>query len=235
MVNKESFLKGVRETSPVILGIIPFGLISGITAADSGLSLGMALFMSIGIFAGAAQLAALQLISNYAHMLVVIYTALIVNMRMMMYSLSISPHLQHLSNRWKAFLAYGLTDQNFAISTVHFMNEPKEDKKSFLLGSSFTLWTVWQLNTVIGYALGSTIPAELGLDFGITLTFMSVLFKAVADWPGVVAVFTSAVVAVATASFPMNTGLVIAAVAGIFAGVISENFFKCKEEVTDHE
>ncbi|WP_409228744.1 AzlC family ABC transporter permease [Gudongella sp. SC589] len=222
MFNKESIIRGVRSVAPLILGIIPFAMISGITAANTGLSLGMALLMSIGIFAGASQLAVLQLVSDNAHMLVIIYTALIINLRMMIYSLSIAPHLQGIKTSLKALLAYSMTDQSYAISTVHFLNNPEEDTKSFLLGASSTLWIVWQVNTIIGYLMGSIIPPELGLDFGIPLTFIAILFKGVVGWPGIIAIITSGVIAVAGANLPMNIGLVLAAIIGIAAGSISE-------------
>jgi predicted branched-subunit amino acid permease len=142
MFNKESVIRGVKSVAPLILGIVPFAMISGITAANTGISLGMAMLMSVGIFAGASQLAVLQLVSDNAHMLVIIYTALIINLRMMIYSLSIAPYLQGIKMRLKALLAYSMTDQSYAISTVHFLNNPEEDAKSFLLGASATLWVV---------------------------------------------------------------------------------------------
>ena len=91
-----------------------------------------------------------------------------------------------------------------------------------MLGASATLWVVWQVNTIIGYLMGSIIPPELGLDFGIPLTFIAILFKGVAGWPGIIAIITSGVVAVAGAGLPMNIGLVLAAIFGITAGTLSE-------------
>ena len=222
MINKESAIRGVKSVTPLIIGVIPFALISGITAANTGLSLGMTLLMSIGIFAGASQLAVLQLLSNNAHILVIIYTALIINLRMMIYSLSIAPYLQGIKMRWKALLAYSMTDQSYAISSVHFLNNPEEDYKSFLFGASLTLWIIWQVNTIAGFLMGSIIPPELGLDFGIPLTFIAILLKGVVGWPGYIAIIISGIVAVVASSLPMNIGLVLAAIAGIAAGTISE-------------
>ena len=235
MINHESLLRGVKAVTPILLGVIPFALISGITAANTGVSFGIAMLMSVGIFAGASQLAVLQLISSQAHTLVIIYTALIINLRMMIYSLSIAPRLQHESMGWKVLLAYSMTDQSYAISMVRFMNEPEEDTKSFLLGASMTLWVSWQLHTMVGYVMGSIIPPALGLDFAIPLTFMAVLFKSVVDWPGVLAVISSAVVAVTASQLPMNVGLVLAAVTGIVVGAVAERLLPEKKEAMDHE
>lgn len=222
MIMNESFKRGVKAIIPLILGLIPFALISGITASNAGLSLGMTMLMSIGIFAGASQLAVLQLALDNANTIVIIYTALIINLRMMIYSLSISQHLQKISIRWKAILAYTMTDQSYAISMVHFLNEPNEDKKSFVFGASISIWTLWQINTIIGYLMGSIIPQSLGLEFAIPLTFIAVLLKGIAGWPGIITIITSGSVAVLAASLPMNLGLIIAAIVGIAVGTISE-------------
>ena len=235
MINKESAIRGAKSVAPLMLGIVPFGLISGITAANSGLSIGMALLMSIGINAGASQLAALQLMNDNANMLVIIYTALIINLRMMIYSLSMAPYLQKLNTRWKAVLAYSMTDQSYAISLVHFMNNPDEDKKSFFFSASISIWLVWQISTVIGYLMGSIIPMELGLDFAIPLTFISILFKGLAGWPGLITIITSAIVSVLASQLPMNIGLVVAAIVGIGAGTISQKLLFKESEVSDNE
>lgn len=222
MIINESFKRGVKAIIPLILGLIPFALISGITASNAGLSLGMTMLMSIGIFAGASQLAVLQLALDNANTIVIIYTALIINLRMMIYSLSISQHLQKISIRWKAILAYTMTDQSYAISMVHFLNEPNEDKKSFVFGASISIWTLWQINTIIGYLMGSIIPQSLGLEFAIPLTFIAVLLKGITGWSGIITIITSGSVAVLAASLPMNLGLIIAAIVGIAVGTISE-------------
>jgi 4-azaleucine resistance transporter AzlC len=235
MINKESLLRGVKAVTPLMLGVIPFGLISGISAANTGLSIGMTMLMSIGIFAGAAQLASLQLISINANMIVIIYTALIINLRMMLYSLSIAPHIQKVNTKWKALLAYSMTDQSYAMSSVHFMNNLEEDTKSFFFGASISIWIIWQISTVVGYLMGSIIPPELGLDFGIPLTFIAVLLKGVAGWPGVIAIITSGIVAVLASQLPMNIGLVLAAIIGITAGALSERILSKKSEVSENE
>lgn len=235
MINKDSVLRGVKAVTPLMLGIAPFGLISGITAANTGVSIGIALLMSVGIFAGASQLATLQLINDNANMLVIVYTALIINLRMMIYSLSIAPYLQNIRIKWKALLAYSMTDQSYAISLVHFMNNPKEDIKSFFFGASISLWLLWQATTIVGYLMGSIIPMNLGLEFAIPLTFISILFKGIAGWAVVITIITSAIVAVLASQLPMNMGLVVAAIIGVAAGTISQKLLSKESEVSDSD
>lgn len=233
MINKESSLRGVKAVSPLLLGIIPFGLISGITGANTGLSMGMSILMNLGVFAGASQLTALQLISINANILVIVGTALIINIRMMLYSLSIAPYFQNINIRWKALLSYMMTDQSYAISSIHFINNPDEDKKSFNFGSSISVWAVFQISALIGYLMGSIIPPKLGLDFAIPLTFIVILMKGVNSLPGVITIITSGIVAVVSSGLPMNLGLVLAIILGIAAGYISEKLFIKKGESID--
>lgn len=235
MINKESALRGFKAVVPLMLGVIPFGLITGITAANTGISIGKSILMNVGIFAGASQLAILQLISFNANMLVIISTALIINLRMMLYSLSIAPYFQKANTRWKALLAYSLTDQSYAMSLVHFINNPDEDTQGFFFGASFGIWTIWQISSTVGYLMGSIVPPELGLDFAIPLTFIVILFKGVAGYPGVITIITSAAVAVLASKLPMNLGLILAATIGIVAGSISEKLFTNKSEVSSNE
>lgn len=226
IIKKEATLKGIKAISPLLLGVLPFGLISGITASNTGLSLAMSTFMHLAIFAGASQLTALQLISINANMLVVIFTALIINVRLMLYSLSIAPYLQNMTNKWKAFLAYMMTDQSYAISLMHFINNPEEDTKSFFFATSMGVYLVFQLGAFFGYLMGSIIPAKLGLDFAIPLTFIVILIRGVSSLSGLITIVVSGLVAVLAAGIPMNLGLVLAVVVGISAGYFSEKLLK---------
>lgn len=83
--------------------------------------------------------------------------------------------------------------------------------------------------------MGSIIPKELGLDFAIPLTFISILFKGLAGWPGVITIITSAMVAVLASQLPMNIGLIVAAIIGIAAGTISQKLLSKESEVSDSE
>lgn len=230
MINKNSTLKGIKSMSPLILGIIPFGLISGITSANTGLSMGMFFFMHLGIYAGASQLTALQLIGINANILLIILTALIINFRMMLYSLSIAPYLQGTSTRWKALLAYMMTDQSYAISSMHFLGNPDEDNKSFFFGASISGWAAFQISAIIGYLMGSVIPPKLGLDFAIPLAFIVILVKGVNSFPGFLTILVSGVVSVLASGLPMNLGLVLGVIFGIATGYLSEKLTTIKED-----
>jgi 4-azaleucine resistance transporter AzlC len=219
--SSSEFVSGVRDVSPMLLGIIPFGAISGAAAVGAGIPAEVALGMSVVVFAGAAQLAAVQLIAGGASAVVVLLTTTIINLRFVMYSASLAPQLERLSMRWKAPLAYLLTDQSYAVAVTR----PEDDagpkgKGLYLLGASLALWVVWQASTVLGILLGAYVPEGSSLEFVIPLTFLALLFPAITDRATGAAAGSAAVVAVLAGGLPLNLGLIVAAVAGVAVGLL---------------
>lgn len=114
------FLAGVKAELPILLGVAPFGMIYGALAMAAGLPVAMAQAMSAVVFAGSAQFVAVQLISGGAPALVLILTTFVVNIRHMLYSASVAPHLRGLRPGWKWLLAYLLTDEAYAVAILHY-------------------------------------------------------------------------------------------------------------------
>ena len=221
-MDRSEFRRGVRDVIPLLLGIIPFGFIAGIATVNAGLGLPEAVGLSAIVFAGAAQLAALDLIGRDAPLAIVVVTAVVINLRMLMYSASLAPHLQHLSSRTKAAVAYLLTDQAYALAIARYRTEGSTRSVAYYLGVAVTLWVVWQLTTVAGVVLGTSVPESLGLEFAVPLVFLALLIPAMEDGPTTVAGILAGVVAVATAGLPLNLGLLVGATAGILAGLLAE-------------
>jgi len=216
--NRRSFREGAKDIAPILLGVMPFAMISGITAVNVGISQPMAMAMSVFIFAGASQLAAYQLIAAGALPLVVIYTALVVNLRFVVYSASIAPYFQSLSTPWKWLYAYMLTDQGYAISLIRFREDETVSRAWYYLGASLPVWFVWQVFSAAGIFVGSAVPAHWGLDFAIPLTFMAVLVRSLENRAAVIAAVVGGVGAAAGYHLPLNLGLVLGVAAGILAG-----------------
>jgi 4-azaleucine resistance transporter AzlC len=210
--------------APILLGIVPFGLIAGISAVSVGLSPLHGVGMSILVFAGASQLAALQLIGRDAPFLVVAATALIINARFVMYSASLAPHFDGASTGRKALLAYLLTDQAYAFSIRRYAerDETVLARLSYYLGAAITLWVTWQISTAVGAFVGTSIPDAWSLDFAIPLVFIALLVPAIRDRADGVAAGIAAVLAVLLVGLPYNLGLPLAATTGIVAGIIVE-------------
>jgi 4-azaleucine resistance transporter AzlC len=218
----EDLLAGVRDVSPLMLGIVPFALVAGIAAVDAGLGLGEAMGMSVIVFAGASQLAALDLLGENAPLAVVVGTAVVINLRMLMYSASIAPYFSDYGRRLRAGLAYLLTDQAYALSVAEFEENASRSRWRYYLGAAASLWIVWQIGTVAGVVLGAGVPDALGLTFAVPLVFLALLVPAMKDRPTTVAGVIGGAVAVVAAGLPLNLGLLVGALSGVAAGLVTE-------------
>ena len=217
------FMSGLRAELPILLGVVPFGMIYGALALGAGLSAGSAQAMSAIVFAGSAQFVLAQLVAVGAPWAVVVLTAFIVNVRHALYSASMAPYLKRFSWRWKGLLAYLLTDECYAVTAIRFARpDPSPYPQWYFLGAGLVLWASWQASTAAGIFLGTQIPAGWSLDFTLALTFIALVVPALKDRAAVAAALTGGVVAVAGNGLPFKLGLVLAALAGILAGALVE-------------
>lgn len=209
---------------PILLGVIPFGLIYGVLAVSAGLPSGMALAMSSIVFAGSAQFIITQLVAVNTPALVIILTATIVNVRHMLYSASLAPHMQRLSWMWKLVLSYLLTDEAYAVVITRYHREDGGGPSAhwYFLGAGVALWATWQISTAAGVFLGAQVPASWSLDFTLALTFIAIVVPALKDRASVAAAVVAGVVSIAAFSLPLKLGLVAAILIGIAAGLIVE-------------
>jgi 4-azaleucine resistance transporter AzlC len=217
------FWSGVREELPILLGVIPFGMIYGILALSAGLSAVDAQAMSAVVFAGSSQFMTANLISALTPGLVVILTGFVINLRHMLYSASIAPYTKHLPMSWKAILAYLLTDEAYAVSIVHYQREGEITHKHwFLLGAGLALWSTWQISTGVGIFLGAQIPSAWGLDFALPLTFIALVVPGLKDRPGALTAVVASLAALLFFGLPFKLGLLAATFLAIAAGLWSE-------------
>src|SRR3954470_3931538 len=153
---RSEFIAGSRVVAPTLVGTIPFGLVTGVAAIAAGLTPLQGLALSIFAFSGIAQLVAMQLMAAGSPMLLTVAAATVVSLRLLMYSAALAPHVAHLDRRWRLLLSYLMTDQSFA-STVKRYGEPGEraHRHWHFLGSSFTLWSTWQLAVAVGVVAGT--------------------------------------------------------------------------------
>jgi predicted branched-subunit amino acid permease len=222
---REVFGAGITSVLPMLPGIAPFGVIAGLTAIGTGLSTTQAMVTSGLIFAGASQLAMLQLIADGAIPAVILLTVMTVNLRFAMYSASLAPHFQHLGRGWRFPLAYLLVDQNYATSIQRFLHGGPDGRVHghwFYLGGGVMLWLTWQTSTAVGVFTGANVPSGLSLDFAIPLVFMVLLVPALRDRAHVIAAVTGGLVATLAADMPLHLGIVAGALSGIAAGMMSD-------------
>ncbi len=157
--------------------------------------------------------------------LIIIATTFIVNLRHMLYSATLLPHLKRLPQRWLIPLAFLLTDETFAV-TVHRVQ--KEDaspyKHWYQLGSSIAMYVNWQIWCVLGLLLGDRIPdaASWGLDVAMPIAFIGMTIPFVRNMPMVVCVLTAGTCGLLTVGLPYKLGIIISALAGVLAGLLAE-------------
>jgi len=175
---KQNFVRGFIDVLPLLIPVVPFGIIFGAIGIELGFGPYVTYATSIIIFSGASQIVFFQLLSAGASSLVAITSSSVISTRHLLYGAVINQYLNNLSIYWKIGLSYILTDQAFAVSNEYFIKNKKDKfKHYYLLGSGITLWIIWQLTTIIGILLGSIVPEELGLTFTIPLTFLALLIN----------------------------------------------------------
>jgi 4-azaleucine resistance transporter AzlC len=218
-----AFLSGGRDELPILVGVVPFGMIYGVLALAAGIPFPAAQAMSAIVFAGSSQFIATQLVSAGAPAWVFILTVAVVNLRHALYSASIAPYLQPLRRPWKFLLAYLLTDEAYAIAIAHYQRRlPSAHAHFYFLGAGLALWASWQLSTAVGIFLGQVIPASWGLDFTLSLTFIALVVPGIKDRPSLLAALSAGFIALLAHGLPYKLGLVLAAVVGIAVGVLAD-------------
>jgi 4-azaleucine resistance transporter AzlC len=224
MAYSEHIRQGIKDLSPILPGVIPFGLITGVAATEAGLDVAHAVGFSTIVFAGASQLAAIALIGQSAQIVVIVLTALVINARFLMYSASLTAHFAGLSIPRRMFAAYLMTDQAYAFSITRYQDAEMtaSEKLTYYVATGLTLWVPWQISTVFGAALGTGVPEEWQLDFAIPLVFLALLVPSIRDKADATAAATAGLLVLVAAGLPYNLALPIAAVAGIAAGVTFE-------------
>lgn len=220
---RTAFWSGVRGIAPILIGVVPFGAVAG-AAAVGVMGPWRATGMSLAMFAGASQLAATALMAKATPAILVVLAAWTVNLRFLLYSLSISPHFQEQPAWLRAGLAYLLTDQGYALCVVRFDHDPQLDRRGFYLGAATALWTTWQVSHLVGVCLGGVVPPEWHLEMAIPLMFLALLVPTVVSRPRLLAALVAALVALLAAGLPFKLGLMLGALAGVAAGVVGERW-----------
>ena len=213
------FLTGAREETPLMLGVVPFGMIFGVLGVEAGLDPVAVFFMSSIVFGGASQVVFAQLAAAGAGGVVIASTVGVVNLRHMLYSAGMVKYLSGLGRGWKMLLAYLLTDEAFFVSLNRMETRPHGPNMHYhLLGSGLVLWVCWQAATLAGIMLGETIPPGWNLGFALPLTFLALIVPLIRSWASAAATATAGIAALLLQGLPWNLWVITAAGAGMAAG-----------------
>ena len=222
---RTEFNAGLRAGLSLLVAVAPFGLVTGVAMAASGIPALEAMAMSVLVYAGASMLAAAQLIAEGAPALVVVFAAFIVNLRHVMYSAALRPHFAREPLFRRLAVSYLLVDNVFAMVIARFDNRPQaEGKFAYVLGNSLPVWLTWQVTVGLGLLVGNQLPAAWKLEFAAPLAFIAMSIPLLRDKPTLAAAVSAGLTVVALHALPLKLGLAIAAAVGIFTGVFFERF-----------
>jgi predicted branched-subunit amino acid permease len=218
------FLRGARNVSSVAPGIAAWGLVTGVAMIKSGLSLPLAIFMSLVVFAGSAQLAALPLVASGAPMWVIWATAACVNLRFVIFSAQWRPYWQHCSRRSRLFLVYLTADLSYALFMRRFPKpEPAPEQLPYVWGGVAVNWSSWQLASIAGMLLAHQVPPHWGLGFAGVLALLGFTCSLLVDRATWGAAIAAAWASVASYDLPLKLNIVVAIAVAIAVGLLIDH------------
>ncbi|XZG70057.1 AzlC family ABC transporter permease [Chitinibacteraceae bacterium HSL-7] len=225
MKRSRAMWQGSVMLLPLMLGVMPFGLIFGALALASGLSPLQTMGMSIIVFAGSAQFIAVSLIAAGVNLPVLWATTLVINLRHVLYSASVQPYLQNWPAPWRWLAAFVLTDELFAVFDRYLRTYGDSvEARWVLLGMGITMYGTWLASTLVGVLLGQQVPdlTGWGLEFAMVATFGAIVAIQLHERPMVVAALAAALTTLVCRGMPYKLDLIVATLAGIAAGVLFE-------------
>ncbi len=221
---RTAWLAGLRLVAPALIALAAWGVVTGVAMVKTGLTQLQALGMTLLLFAGSAQLAALPLIAADAPIWVVLLTTAVVNLRFVIFSAGLYPYLRHLPTPKRLLLGSLTGDVSFALAVSRWSTQPgppagSSERTWFYAGICSGTWVVWQASSIVGILLGSGVPGTWGLDFVAILALLALVLPMITRAPALAGALVAGVVAVLAAAVPLKLGLVVAVIAGISAAM----------------
>ena len=217
--------EGARDMRAVSLGIAAWGLVTGVAMVKSGLGFGLALAISLFVFAGSAQLAALPLIAAGAPLWLILATAFCVNLRFVVFSAQMRPYFEHLPRTKRLFYGYLIGDLNQVLMIrrhPHPTSDPQQAQ--YFLGVSLANWLAWQVPSVVGILLAQWIPGSWGLAFAGTLALLGIVLSLLADRTIAAVIVVASAFSAMLFWLPLKLNLVAAIVCALAAGMAWEGW-----------
>jgi predicted branched-subunit amino acid permease len=230
---KAAFREAFRASAATMPGIAAWGMVTGMAMMKSGLTIWQALGMTFLVFAGSAQLASLPLIAAAVPVWVVFVTALVVNLRFLIFAASVGPHFAHLpwyKRLWHGYfnadITMGFFPQRFPSHTLH----QTEGKVGYFNGIGYPNWCAWQGGSVAGILLASQIPESWGIGFAGTLALLAVAIPLTINLAALAGVAVAAATAIAAAGLPYRLGLLVAVIVGMIAAMAVDTWMDKQKE-----
>ena len=205
---RSEFIAGLRDNLPFLPGAIAFGLLAGAVSVQSGLSELQAILLSCALFAGNSQIVSLQLLAGGAPAVIALLACGVVNLRHVMYGMSLAPHVREAPSRWKALMAFLMVDNVYALSVARYnAAQPALSwpvKRAYYFGTALMGYAFWVLPCILGAVVGARIPPSWQLDIIPSLGMISIIVPNIKDRPSLIAAAVSAVLATALNDLPLR-------------------------------
>lgn len=218
---------GFLHSLPFLLVLVPFAMLFGVVATAAGLDISQVIGFSVLVLAGASQFSAVQLMSEHAPVIVVLLSSLAINLRMAMYSASLTPWLGRAPGWQRATVAYLLIDQTYGLGMQKFEREPQmtvAERIAYLFGASPVLCLPWIVFSWVGATAGQMIPADWPLDFAVPITFLALIAPMLRTVAHVAAALVAVIAALMLSGLPSGTGVLVAGLLGMIAGAWVEGW-----------
>ncbi|MDA8792889.1 AzlC family ABC transporter permease [Bacteriovoracaceae bacterium] len=213
-----------KKSFPLAITVIPFGMVKGSLAASGDLGLIETMGMSLFIFAGAAQLAMLQLMMENIHFVMIIISAAMINFRMILYSVYFSDRFKKLPWYKKLIYSHMITDQSYAIYQSSAKTyEERDDKLRFYFFSAFIFFLFWQTSVFAGFYFGNAFANISDMDFMVPLVFIGMLGPHLKQRFGTLLAAISAVASIIFYHLPLNIGFILAIFLTIYLAVMVQS------------
>lgn len=213
--------QAVFDMMPLSLAVIPWGILCGSLAIEAGLSAGQAQLMSLLVFAGAAQLSAVNLIGTGATLPAVLNSTAMISARHLLYSAAHEGDIRQLSWFKRVLFAFFLTDEMFAVVSA-YREKHGAFHYRYAVVTGATFYMVWNVATAVGIWSAKSIEHmdELGLEFAIAVIFIAMTVPRIKGFPLLAAVLASGLLAVYFEAVHFQQGLMVAGLIGMAVGYV---------------
>ncbi|WP_428774132.1 AzlC family ABC transporter permease [Vibrio sp.] len=215
------FWQGTVAMLPLSIAVLPWGLLAGSYAVESGLSPLESQALSAILFAGSAQLVATGMLKAGAGLVTMLLTTFFITSRHFLYSVSMRKKISPLPLRWRLSLGFLLTDELFAICGHQ---SEQQFKPWYALGAGLSFYLIWNLATLAGIIAGSFIPnmGEWGLEFAVAATFIAIVIPTIKSLSVLVSVITALILSVGLTWQGVEGSLMLASLGAMLAGYMTE-------------
>ena len=226
-----AFRLGIKSTATTVPGLAAWGLMTGVAMVNSGMSVFEACAMTLLVYAGSSQLAAMPLISAGAPLWVILLTGLCVNLRFVVFSAHLRPYMMHLPLFKRLIAGYLTTDMSYVLFVSQYpqasdKSEQQAAQDAFLAGSCGITWTSWMVASLLGVFMAHQIPLQWGLGFAGILALLGILCSLAGSKMSVISALVASSAAVVAYALPLKLNILVAIVSAVTICLVLEKITK---------